>query len=187
MLLKRVMVPVVTGLLVTSAVVWAVEKQHDENRERDMTEHAAVDMVNAIRAAQRATGGTAVAAGAEVERGKSYYEVTSRTAKGSEEVRVDASTGRITDRKRLSGAGDDGQDDHNNPSGARLTLAEAVGQAESHSGGKAMEAEAAREHGRPVYRIELAQGREIRKVTVDAAGHPGKSETGGEHEGIDTD
>lgn len=178
MQLKQVIVPVVTGLLVTSAVVWAVEEQHDENRERDMTEHAGVDMVKAIHAAEQATGGVAVDAGAEVRHGKSYYEVTSHTAKGNEEVRVDASTGRITGSKRLSGA-----DGANGPSDGRLTLAGAIRLAESHSGGKAMEAEAAHKHGRPVYRIDLAQGKEIRRVIVNAtrraADHLLESERGG--------
>ncbi|HKJ23092.1 MAG TPA: hypothetical protein VKA13_08390, partial [Gammaproteobacteria bacterium] len=82
MLLKKMVVPVVTGLLVMSAVVWAVEEQSDEDRERDVTERAPVSLAQAIRTAEHAVGGVAQDAGAEVEHGKSYYEVTTRTAAG---------------------------------------------------------------------------------------------------------
>jgi len=168
MLLKKMVIPVATGLLVASAVVWAVEEQYDENRERDMTERAPVDLAKAIDVAERATGGVALEAGAEVEHGRSYYEVTAHTGTADDRIRVSASTGKVMNTKRLSAAGHEHQRAGRLPSGAeRSMLADAVRRAETRIGGKAMEAELDRKDGKLVYRIELAQGKEIRKITVD--------------------
>lgn len=169
MLLKKMVVPVVTGLLVMSAVVWAVEEQSDEDRERDVTERAPVSLAQAIRTAEHAVGGVAQDAGAEVEHGKSYYEVTTRTAAGDQEVRIDTASGKVLSRHRLAKvAGGRGTGGSTGSRGKGLTLAKAVERAESQAGGRALEAEARREHGQRVYRIELAEGKEIKKVTVHA-------------------
>lgn len=116
------------------------------------------DITAAIKAAEAASGGAAISAEFDVSKDAGYYEIDTVTGDKLAELKVDATSGQVTETKDkgLLSAQDD--DDAHSPAQLGAPLTELVAKAEAAGQGKVMSIGLEGEdNAAPVIEVELAK------------------------------
>ncbi|WP_299912847.1 PepSY domain-containing protein [uncultured Paracoccus sp.] len=159
--MKRKLVTLLTAGAVSAAALaggtaFASSKGNDQAEVQAFL-GASQDITAAINAAETASGGKAVAAEFDENRGSGYYEVDTIANGKQVSVEIDASTGKViktTDEGDVAKADDD---DIVDPAQLGAPLAELVAKAEQSGGGKVMSISAEHESGQAgMIEVELA-------------------------------
>lgn len=156
-------------LLAATGVALAGQIEPDDRAEIAAVRQAAVIPTQAVRAAE-ADGGVAYAYGMEVDHGQHWYKVDVRRGTALETVRVDATSGKVIDRKPAHG--EDALGAHALDASG-LTLAAAIAHAEREGKGPALEAETGG-HGAAAHAdVDVIQdaGRQVAHYRVSMQGH----------------
>lgn len=142
------------------------ENDREEAAEAAFVITAKRSLIDAIVTAEKRAKGSAIEAGLEIEDGKTFYEVTTRSKFGVFETKIDAATSMVLSAERED---DDDQESIQERHEGDATMLDAVKAAETSTGGKAMEAELEDEDGKRFFEIELASADgSIKIVAVDA-------------------
>lgn len=146
--------------------------EHESAGEIAAVMAARTSVGQAIAAAERETGGRAVAIGVEKENGAYIYQVKTVIKDDLTEVLVDPASGKVerTDGEGLISRILDWRDERAfvKASQSPTTLAAAVAAAEGETGGKAIEAGLNDETGPVQFAVETAKDAIVRKVVVDS-------------------
>jgi uncharacterized membrane protein YkoI len=143
-------------------------------------QQAPTSLAQAVRAAERQTGGRARKAEMERERGIDVYEVKTVSRDGSAKVLVDPTAGNVlrvdTPGFVSSIANVFDRDDRRKDQAAfaqleasAMTLASAIDAAQKETGGRAVNAALQSQYGSTVFEVTVVKDLTTRKVLVDAA------------------
>ncbi|WP_041527246.1 PepSY domain-containing protein [Paracoccus aminophilus] len=148
--------------------VWAAT---DNSAEVQQFLKAPQTLTAAIHAAESATGGKAYAAEFDDHKGTGRYEVKTLAGDKLAKVRVDATTGKVTDTKDKGLLSAKKDSDALDPAALKGSLADLVAKAETLSGGKVMSIDHERENGATTVEVEVAAADGTAKTfAFDAAG-----------------
>lgn len=123
---------------------------------------ATFSAAQAVGVAEQRTGGRAIEVGLSREQGMQVWEVKTQAGTKLVDTYIDMRTGAVV------GSDAEGAARAALPS-ERITLAAALGKAESETGGRILEAERENEDGVIVYGIEVVTATGVREVNIDAA------------------
>ncbi|MDO5705868.1 MAG: PepSY domain-containing protein [Paracoccus sp. (in: a-proteobacteria)] len=146
----------------TGGIAWAGSS--DDKAESALLQNAPHDIAAAIRAAETASGGKAVAAEFEEKDGKGYYEIDLVAHDKLVEVKIDAATGQATETKDKGALSAQKDDDYVDPAQLGGALTDLVAKAETEGAGKVMAIGLEHEDGKAV-------GLEVELVKADGSVH----------------
>lgn len=157
-----------TALIATTAggVYAAGTAGDDDTHDAQVVEAALaapIGLVQAIEAAETATGGRTLEAEVEAEDGRVFYEIETLIDGQIHEVAIDPQTGGLLTTQIETAESDDLP-----PDGA-IDIKTALAAAEVAGNGTVIEAEFEIENGQAIYDVEVAGDDGILSVTVDAA------------------
>ncbi|MGP4973738.1 PepSY domain-containing protein [Psychrobacter alimentarius] len=97
----------------------------------------------------------------------SHYDIKMIANNNEQEVRVNANTGKVTkdETERLD---KEGLAEYNTMKQAKVSLSQAIKNANKTLKGTVLEAEFDMDFGKPVYKIEIGKGNQVHKVVVDS-------------------
>jgi uncharacterized membrane protein YkoI len=135
---------------------------------------SSTSLTQAIQAAEKAQGGQARAVDAEFEHddGKSQYEIKVMSGDQVMTYHIDAVSGQSTKSEEQGALADFlgvNKVDPAKLTGAKTTLAQAIGVAEQNTNGKAIEAEVDEDTGGIHYEVTVLVGDDTREVDVDGS------------------
>ena len=158
--------------LSAAGVAFADRGEKESAKEIAAVLSAKTPIVEAISAAEQKTGGRAMKAEIEREKGVYVYEIKTVSKDKAVKVFVDPTSGKVV---RTDDAGliakifdRDDQDEVAELAAWPTTLTAAITTAEQHVGGKSIEARFDDEDGKPLFKIEVAKDSTVHKVTIDA-------------------
>lgn len=127
-----------------------------------------ISLEQALTLANKAVKGDIISADFDHEdrTANSHYDIKIITNNNEQEVKVNASTGKVTkgDIERL-----DKEDlaEYNAMKQTKVTLNQAIKNANQTLKGTVLEAEFDMDFGKPVYKVEIGKGNQVHKVVVD--------------------
>lgn len=126
-------------------------------------------LAQAIAIAQKTVKGNVVSAEFDQEDHGATSEFEVKLVKGDTEyeIKIDASTGKVTKAEQERMDADD-LADYKTMQQAKVNLNQAMQNATQKYPGKLLEAEFDMEKGQAVYKIKIAQGTQVQKVVIDA-------------------
>lgn len=133
---------------------------------------AKVSAAQAITAAEQRAGGHAAKLDIEKDNGAYHYEVKTISKRKLTEMIVNPASGQVTGTDSEGFFGrlfeDEDTDDFKGLDFSPTSLAAAVSKAESETGGKTIEARFDGDHGKKLFKIEVAKGNTLHRVVIDA-------------------
>lgn len=151
-------------------LAWAGNDKNDQ-AEVQLFLKAPHDISAAITAAEASAGGKAISAEFDEKKGAGRYEIDAVAGDKLVEIKVDATTGKVTDTKDRGALTDQDDDDYVDPAKLGAPLAELVATAEKESGGKVMAIGLEHEDGKMAgveVEIAMADGT-VHDFLIDAA------------------
>lgn len=128
-----------------------------------------ISLEQALMLANKAVKGDIISADFDQEdrAEDSHYDIKIIANNNEQEVRVNASTGKVTkdDTERLD---KDDLAEYNTMKQAKVSLSQAIKNANKTLKGSVLEAEFDMDFGKPVYKIEIGKGNQVHKVVVDS-------------------
>ena len=128
-----------------------------------------ISLEQALTLANKAVKGDIISADFDQEdrAADSHYDIKIIANNNEQEVRVNASTGKVTkdETERLD---KDDLADYNSMKQAKVSLSQAIKNANKTLKGTVLEAEFDMDFGKPVYKIEIGKGNQVHKVVVDS-------------------
>ncbi|BFM04526.1 hypothetical protein Psyaliredsea_31730 [Psychrobacter alimentarius] len=128
-----------------------------------------ISLEQALTLANKAVKGDIISADFDQEdrAENSHYDIKMIANNNEQEVRVNANTGKVTkdETERL-----DKEDlaEYNTMKQAKVSLSQAIKNANKTLKGTVLEAEFDMDFGKPVYKIEIGKGNQVHKVIVDS-------------------
>lgn len=128
-----------------------------------------ISLEQALTLANKAVKGDIISADFDQEdrAENSHYDIKMIANNNEQEVRVNANTGKVTkdETERL-----DKEDlaEYNTMKQAKVSLSQAIKNANKTLKGTVLEAEFDMDFGKPVYKIEIGKGNQVHKVVVDS-------------------
>ncbi|MGP5211425.1 PepSY domain-containing protein [Psychrobacter alimentarius] len=128
-----------------------------------------ISLEQALTLANKAVKGDIISADFDQEdrAEDSHYDIKIIANNNEQEVRVNASTGKVTkdETERLD---KDDLAEYNTMKQAKVSLSQAIKNANKTLKGSVLEAEFDMDFGKPVYKIEIGKGNQVHKVVVDS-------------------
>ena len=128
-----------------------------------------ISLEQALMLANKAVKGDIISADFDQEdrAEDSHYDIKIIANNNEQEVRVNASTGKVTkdETERLD---KDDLAEYNTMKQAKVSLSQAIKNANKTLKGSVLEAEFDMDFGKPVYKIEIGKGNQVHKVVVDS-------------------
>ena len=154
----------------TAGVAFASSGEHENSKVISAVLNAKPSISQAIAAAEKQTGGRAMKADVEHEKGAYLYEIKTVSKEKVSEVFVDPASGKIT---RTDDEGfiakifhKEDQAEFAKLAASPVTLATAVATAEKETGCKAVEAAFENEDGKMLFEVEIAKDKAVHKVMI---------------------
>jgi len=159
-------------LLGTAGAVFARD-ENDDQQEAAAVQSATISLAQAVDAAQKHTGGYAIAAGMEKTKGGYRYEVRTVAKQHVTQNVIDSSTGAVITTEHEGAIARLFDREHRAELGklqsAKTTLSSAIAAVEQHSGGKAFEAAFENENAKTGFEVDVTKDGGTQKFLVDAA------------------
>ncbi|MDO5622702.1 MAG: PepSY domain-containing protein [Paracoccus sp. (in: a-proteobacteria)] len=145
--MKRTIFTILTAGMVSAAALSgpALASDNKDQAEIALFQSAQTDVAAAIRAAETATGGTAISAEFDEKNGAGRWEVKTVTGTARTEVKIDATTGQVIETKDKGDLS--GKRNPVTPDMLGGSLLDMVTRAETQGAGKVMSIEAEHENG----------------------------------------
>lgn len=128
-----------------------------------------ISLEQALTLANKAVKGDIISADFDQEdrAENSHYDIKMIANNNEQEVRVNANTGKVTkdETERLD---KDDLAEYNTMKQAKVSLSQAIKNANKTLKGTVLEAEFDMDFGKPVYKIEIGKGNQVHKVVVDS-------------------
>lgn len=128
-----------------------------------------ISLEQALTLANKAVKGDIISADFDQEdrAENSHYDIKMIANNNEQEVRVNANTGKVTkdETERLD---KDDLAEYNTMKQAKVSLSQAIKNANKTLKGTVLEAEFDMDFGKPVYKIEIGKGNQVHKVIVDS-------------------
>lgn len=161
--MKRTLFTILTaGMVSAAALTGPALASGSDAQEIALFQQAQHDITAAIKAAETASGGTAVEAEFDEKNGAGIWEIKTVAGTKRAEIKIDAATGQVVKTEDKGDVAD--KDDAVTPEMLGGTLADLVAKAEAAGGGKVMAIEADHEDGQ-------FRGMEVEIVTADGRVH----------------
>ncbi len=153
-----------SGILAAPSIAWAAS-------DAKTIQKATLSMTDAIAAAEKTSGGTAMEVSLIEKNNAPVFDVTIVKGKDTSNFTVNAAAAtatavksdRVMDKLKV-----EGNDEQNAALGAKVSLKEAVAKVEKQTGGKATEASTEVEDKKAQYEVEVALDGKTVKKNVDA-------------------
>jgi uncharacterized membrane protein YkoI len=146
--------------------------EHENKAELAAFQNIKMTLGNAISAAEKHAGGKALDVSFEDKGGTPAYNVKTYQNNAVWEGKVDANSGQVIGQGKTIPESQLDQEDKAELTGlhnAKVALAQAVGMAEKHANGKAIDAGLEERNGKVAYEIEIVKNGAIQTVMVDPA------------------